>query len=134
MNIARDNRARPFRSDLTGIARDAVWGCAGLMLALLLLQPLLCTLNCVVHSGHRHVAAAAAPGAAEQRSAFICDVPPVETVELAFVPAFWPGLTLLVLLLLAGAGLPTWLASTAPTPLTGRRWAPLPPPPRRAGA
>jgi hypothetical protein len=89
---------------------------------LLLFQPLLCVIHCVMHTQ----AAEAHPGTA---GLFLCHTSsPADDVSL-LIPAFWPGV-LPALLILALAATTLRMSLSAPTCSAAHPWAPPLPPPR----
>lgn len=101
-------------------------GVAGLLLALILAQPLLCVLHCRISASEAHAHRPHADG----QEHFLCNLMPQPTGAALFVPAFWPGLAPALLVpLLALALLLRRLPPIQP-PARSITWAPLTPPPR----
>jgi hypothetical protein len=132
---------------LGGLARQASWWCAILTITLQLLQPLLCTITCLVHhygtytptmAGHQHAhqaqASEASASSAAGGMAALCYLTPPATPHVVFVPAFWPGLLPTLSIFLALCGLLHRLIPQIHVRLDSHHWIPLLPPPRLLSA
>lgn len=115
---------------LTQLVRLVGCGCFLLFALLLVVQPLLCVLQCSL-SGHAgQYQQAGAPD--DSTTLFVCHTPEATHAVALLVPPFWPA-TLPVALAFALLiyALRT-LSPEAPASLRARVWAPPLPPPRRA--
>jgi hypothetical protein len=120
--------AQPYPVDSpAAIYRQVASYCALAIVLLLLLQPLLCLISCAVvtHTATHDTAHTSA------HDYFLCHMSEPASSRSLLIPAFWPGV-LPVLVLLAGSrSLLLRLPLTAPQQLIVYRYAPPQPPPRR---
>jgi hypothetical protein len=119
--------AQPYPSRwLTPRWRLASSCCAFAVVLLLLIQPLLCLVHCAMEArAMTHAAAHTAPS-----DPFLCHMSDAQSPHVLIVPAFWPGVLPVVVLLVTACSLLRRLMLVAPPHLIARLWAPPIPPPR----
>lgn len=99
--------------------------CAAIIVFLLLIQPILCSLHCLLHITHHQ----GPTDLGDPLQIFVCATPEPPVSHELLIPAFWPGVLPNLAVLISTLFLLRYLTMAAPPSLNTRSHPPLPPPP-----